>query len=62
VEGRCFERFSRFWLIMGWNSCVWKLKILPENGNYEIIFGPFFKKLKGETGGFSFFGIYWEPF
>ena len=43
LEGRCFERFSRFWLMMGWNSCVWTLKSLPENGDYEIIFGPFFR-------------------
>ena len=43
VEGRCFVRFSRFWLMMDWNSCVWTLQILPENGDYEIIFGPFFR-------------------
>ena len=51
-----FVRFSRFWLMMVWNSCVWTLKILPENGDYEIIFGPFLKTERGNWGFFLFLG------
>ena len=57
LEGRSFERFSRFWVMMGWNSCVWTLKSLPENGDYEIFLGLF---LEAERGNWGFFSFFWD--
>ena len=43
--------------MMGRNSCAWTMKILPENGKYESIFGPFLK-LKRNLLFFLFFFLF----